>query len=527
MKEITNKTQTTEERGLPADGLEGLETASLAEKQEEGRSESGNRDLVLIALSESAGCPQVIRAAVRLAKDLNAPVKAVYVEHKRMETMNERERQNLEANIRLAKALGAGVTFGYGTDIAGQILETANVTGATKLFIGLSGRELPFGRENIGIQIKKRMPSLDIYIIPGPAANTRPGKLDVNAVVREKTYRNTPPFLMFLSLVGVLSACTLIALTARYFGIPYVDIVIIYLFGVLILSMIDGNLIFIAASSFSAVMLVNYFFVEPFYCFDYDKPTDLTTFIMMFVIAFTISFLTGRFRKELESNHKNAMRTDILFDCSTLLLLAKTEADVERTIAEQFIRLLRMSIVIYKKADSVRQDLPKGSQESNGTAGGTCAEMKKCGQAAQKSAAPMAAAFRDEKPAPVARFSAIFPKAGTAEASCDGGAEAFALHYFPKPGVSVSQLYPVDNEIDRAAARTVFESGQMAGFGTKRNNGARAVYLPIKYGDQVFAAVGMFRTDGKEIPSFEFGILNSILNEAGLVYSRIREGGTP
>ena len=461
MKE--NETLTIEER-FPSDKMEELETAALAEQEAERQTEnadSSTRDLVLIALSESAGCPQVIRAAVRLAKDLNAPVKAVYVEHMRPEALEVHERQNLESNIKLAKALGASVTFGYGTDIAGQILETANVTGATKLFIGLSGRELFYRKENIAVQIKKRMPSLDIYIIPGSSANIKPGKLDVNAIVRSKTYRNTPPFKMFLSLVGVLSLCTLIALTADYFGIPYVDIVIIYLFGVLILSMIDGNLIFIAASSFSAVMLVNYFFVEPLYCFNYNKPTDLTTFIMMFIMAFTISFLMGRFRKELESNHKNAMRTDILFDCSTLLLLAKTEADIEETIAEQFIRLLRMSIVIYKKADGIVQN----------------------------------------------------------------GTEELSIRYFPKPGVSVSQLYPVDNEMDRRAVKTVFEKGTMAGFGTKNNNGARAIYLPIKYGERVFAAVGMFRTDGKDIPSFEFGILNSILSEAGLVYSRIREEG--
>lgn len=493
---------------FPAEKMEELETESLYEQKAAGQQENtdgGTRDLILIALSESAGCPQVIRAAVRLAKDLNAPMKAVYVEHIRPEALGEHERQNLEANIKLAKALGAGVVFGYGTDIAGQILETANVTGATKLFIGLPGRALFFRQENIAVQIKKRMPSLDIYIIPGSAANIKPGKLDVNAVVKSKTYRNTPPFKMFLSLVGVLSLCTLIALTAWYFGIPYVDIVIIYLFGVLILSMIDGNLIFIAASSFSAVMLVNYFFVEPLYCFDYNKSTDLTTFIMMFIMAFTISFLMGRFRKELESNHKNAMRTDILFDCSTLLLLAKTEADIEETIAEQFIRLLRMSIVIYKKADGA----------------GSCAE-KSDGINRENNAENGIKNSAENRNENVTGFKAANGKKGMGDEE-NQELRKFKLQYFPKPGVSVSQLYPVDNETDRRAVRTVFETGMMAGFGTKRDNGARAVYLPIKYGEQVFAAVGMFRTDGRDIPSFEFGILNSILSEAGLVYSRIRE----
>lgn len=417
--------------------------------------ESGKEELVLIAISESTNCPRVIRAAMRLAKAIGAPAKAVYVERKRLENLGERERRSIEENIRLAKALGAGIVFAYGSDIPRQLIETANVTGATKLFIGLSGKRTSAGN-NIGVQIKKRMPSLDVYIIPGAVTEPKAEKVDINAAIREKTYRGTHPFILFLSLIGVLSVCTLLSLAANYFGIPYVDIVIIYLFGVLLLSMIDGNLIFIGAASLSAVLLVNYFFVEPLYCFRYNKETDLTTFIMMFIMAFTISFLTGRFRKELDSNHKTAMRTDILFDCSTLLLLAKTVEDVEEIIANQFIRLLRMSVVIYRK-------------RADGT------------------------------------FS--------------------APRYFPRPGVSVSQMYPLDNDIDKAAVAAVLSDGMPAGYASKRHKGARGIYLPVKYGNNVYAAVGLFRTDGKEVPPFEFGILQSILNEAGLVYRRLSERG--
>ena len=366
------------------------------------------RELILIAISESTGCPQVIRAAVRLARELHAPVKAVYVEHRRIESLSTEEQRSLTENLQLAKALGAGVTMAYGSDIIGQIIETANVTGATKLFIGLSGYSFTPGRESVGVQIKNRMPSLDIYVIPGSSGGRRTaGKLAINAAMREKTYRNTPPFIMFISMVGVLSLCTLIGVIADSFGIPYVNIVIIYLFGVLLLSMIDGNIIFIGTSSLSAVLLLNYFFVEPRYCFQYHEKSALPTFVMIFIMAFTLSFLMGRFRKELETNHKTTMRTDLLFDCSTLLLLAKTETEVERTITEQLTRLVRMSVVIYRRNAEHAEEIP--------------------------------------------------------------GRPIF----YPMPGVSESQLFPLNNEIDREAVKTVFETGARAGFGTKKVNGAR------------------------------------------------------
>ena len=69
--------------------------------------------------------------------------------------------------------------------------------------------------------------------------------------------------------------------------------------------------------------------------------------------------------------------------------------------------------------------------------------------------------------------------------------------------------------------QTVFETGRRAGFGTDQNTGARALYLPIKNESEIYAAVGIYQTEEQDIPAFEFGILSSILNEAGLVYSRL------
>ena len=84
---------------------EGILSLDLEEEAE------GNREVILVALSESANCPKVIRAAARLAAELSAPLKAVYVEQRRIEELGEADRRNVTENIRLAKSLGAEMLF--------------------------------------------------------------------------------------------------------------------------------------------------------------------------------------------------------------------------------------------------------------------------------------------------------------------------------------------------------------------------------------------------------------------------------
>lgn len=435
-----------------ADNIE--ETIEMEEMEEAvGAEQPGERhELILVAVSDSPNCPRVIRAAVRLAHQLDAPVKAVYVEQRRIEELGETERHHITESIQLLRSFGIEILFAYGTDIVAQITETANVTGATKLFIGLSGKRLSFRNKDIGTQIRKRIPSLDVYIIPGSIAEPWEKNGELNEAIRSGTYKEKSAFQLLLALVGVMALSTAVALFAQHLGLPYVDMVIIYLFGVLVLSTIDGNLIFLGASSLSAVMLVNYFFVDPRFSFRFKEQMDLLTFVLMFLLSFTLSYLMGRFRRVTEKHHKASLRMDMLFDCSTALLLARNKRDVDRIIAEHFIRLLHMSVVIYRK-------------KGDGSIG---------------------------RPA-----------------------------WYPKPGVSESQLLPLDNETDRAAVQTVFETGRRAGFGTDQNTGARALYLPIKNESEIYAAVGIYQTEEQDIPAFEFGILSSILNEAGLVYSRL------
>ena len=414
---------------------------------EQADGEAQRQELILIGLSGSPNCMRVIRAAGRLARQLNARLQAVYVESKKSGALPEHVQKNLEESKNLAKSFGATLVTAYGEDIAYQLAETAKVSGAKKLFIGMSVRDLYRRREDVGVLAKKYMPSLDIYIIPGFNEKHNPEKLNINAALKERTYRSRSLFSMFLWLIAAMAVCTAIGVTLQRLGIPYVNIVMIYILGVLVLSTLEGNIFYMALTSFTAVMTINFFYVEPLYCFRYDKPTDLITFFMIFIMAFTISAMVGRLKYRFDNSHKRNMRTDILFDNSTLLLKAQTTADVEKTISDQLIRLTGMSVVIYSNYDGVK----------------------------------------------------VGPK------------------YYPRSGMSVAQMYPIDNSNDREVVDSL-----LRGETTEIHaNGTFAFYLPVTDDKRTFMVVGLYRPGDSKLPAFELGIITSMLNEAALVIHRI------
>ena len=47
------------------------------------------------------------------------------------------------------------------------------------------------------------------------------------------------------------------------------------------------------------------------------------------------------------------------------------------------------------------------------------------------------------------------------------------------------------------------------------------MYLPIKTGDEIYGVMGIVLEEKREIPTFEYGLLTAMLNEAALVFARI------
>ena len=47
------------------------------------------------------------------------------------------------------------------------------------------------------------------------------------------------------------------------------------------------------------------------------------------------------------------------------------------------------------------------------------------------------------------------------------------------------------------------------------------MYLPIQTSDEIYGVMGILLEEKRQIPSFEYGLLTAMLNEAALVFARI------
>ncbi len=91
---------------------------------------------VLVCVGPSPTATDLIRAAQRLAADLQAEWFAVYVEDPRMLRLPEAERNRAVYNLRLAEQLGAETVTLRGRRIAEEIVNFARQRNITRIIAG-------------------------------------------------------------------------------------------------------------------------------------------------------------------------------------------------------------------------------------------------------------------------------------------------------------------------------------------------------------------------------------------------------
>ena len=82
---------------------------------------------ILVCLSSSPSSTKIIRTAARMAKAFKGRFTALFVETADLSTMDDKNKERLYANLRLAEQLGAQVETVRGEDVPFQIAEFARV----------------------------------------------------------------------------------------------------------------------------------------------------------------------------------------------------------------------------------------------------------------------------------------------------------------------------------------------------------------------------------------------------------------
>lgn len=298
---------------------------------------------IMMCLSSSPSNAKVIRQAARMAKAFHGKLTAFYVETSDFAEMDKDDIQRLRENIKLAGELDAKVVTSYGDDIVEQIAEYAKLSKVTKIVLGrsYSKRGLFLVKESFSERLAKLCPSLEIFLIPDSYDQMYRKKKKKSHV------QSSVVGLECIKAAFVLAIATLISMIFDQVHFLDANIIMTYILGVLVTSLITNLKITSYIYSIISVFAYNFFFTDPRLTFSvYDASYIITIFIML-CTALISTTVTQKVKKEAKVSAKKAYRTEILLETSQKLQHGKNMEDIAWRTIRQLGKLLDKTIYCY------------------------------------------------------------------------------------------------------------------------------------------------------------------------------------
>lgn len=288
---------------------------------------------ILVCVSPSPASEQLVRAARRLAEQLNAEWTAVYVEAPSYAQLTQEKRDQVSRALRLAEELGGRALVlplsNNAPGVAGTIIEYARKSNITKIVAGKAQRARPaellrlLTGGTVVDQLIQRSGNIDVYVIHRTAGKPL-------AAAREALWPHRPWIRYIWSLVFVAIGTGVSSLVVPEFSPT--NLVMIYLLTVVLAAVYLGRGPAILAS-FTGVLAFDYFFVPPAMTLNVEDTEYLLTFAGLLVVSVVISYLTVRAQEQAEAAERRQADMAFLYGLTRDLAAAE---DLETTLKAVF-----------------------------------------------------------------------------------------------------------------------------------------------------------------------------------------------
>ena len=301
------------------------------------------KDHILVCLSSSPSNERIVLIAGRMAQAFCGSFTALYVQTPGDAAMNTEDTSRLQANMHLAKQLGAEIVTTHGEDVPTQIAEYARLSGVTKIVIGQSGIQCRhfFSKPILTERLIALITAADIHIIPD-AEDYRNSRRKPSIPI----YPAFPATRELLLTVGILAAATIVGWFFLQLGFANANIIMVYLLGVLLTSAFTSGYTCGMLSAFLSVILFNYFLTEPRLSLASYGSKYPITFVVMFTAALLTSTLAAKLKAHAQLSARDAYRAKLLFDMNRQLQKAETPAEVYQMTATQIQKLMQRDVLI-------------------------------------------------------------------------------------------------------------------------------------------------------------------------------------
>ncbi len=292
---------------------------------------------VLVCVGPSPAATDLIRAAQKLAADLQAEWFAVYVEDPRMLRLPEAERNRAVYNLRLAEQLGAETVTLRGRHIAEEIVNFARQRQISKIVAGKPGR--PRGLALLCgspvDELVRLSGDIEVRLITG-----KPEKPEATPGLIQPKRSRWPGY--ELGFGYLILATALAFLMYPYFDLP--NLIMVYLLAVLVTAVQCGRGPAILNSILS-VLAFDFCFVPPRWSFTVEEAKYIVTFAVMFLVAVVISHLASVIRRQAEAARLQERQTAAMHALSRELAGTRGVEKILQAAVQQISEIFECQVV--------------------------------------------------------------------------------------------------------------------------------------------------------------------------------------
>ncbi|UDN56600.1 sensor histidine kinase [Clostridioides sp. ES-S-0010-02] len=310
-------------------------------------------DTLLACISPSPSSAKVIRTASRIADSTFAKWIALYVETPNTAKLPFEEQKQLQNNLKLAKKLGAEIIVLHGENVIEQILRIAKIRNVTKIVIGRNhsntkklSKKL---KKDIVDKLIDEVDYIDIHIIPYKFASEvkyRPKK--DNSSIKSKFKISKTDFIKLIIITSVIS---ILAYIVQSMGFIRENILLIYMLGVVLVSMWTKGYSTGIISSVFNIVLLNYFFTAPLYTLSIADSNYIVTLVVFSIVGIITSTLTSKIQHEADTAAKREENTKMIYQIIKGFLRLSNKDDIVNKGIELLCLSLSRDIVCYLNVD--------------------------------------------------------------------------------------------------------------------------------------------------------------------------------
>src|SRR3984957_10745786 len=308
---------------------------------------------LLTCVGPDAGAERVVRAAARLAGQLNAEWHAIYVETPGLQRLPAARREKILGTLTLAKELGATTAVIADADVAASVVAYARSHNLSKLVIGRDpARRLWPWQRSSGQKLSLLAPDIDLIEVGrtdgamqnGDAKNSSPSW--PASAAAESGDRRKFKRLRYLWAAVACVAVTLLSIPlAEHFDRS--NIVAIFILTVVLVAVRFGR----GAAALAAVLSVcsfDFFFVPPRFSFAVSDVQYILIFIIMLAVGLITGQLTAGLRFQARVAGHREERAGSLYEIARDLsgavqidqVVTISDASIERTFRASAALLL-------------------------------------------------------------------------------------------------------------------------------------------------------------------------------------------